>query len=723
MVRRVAIWLSTLPRTIDCAVLVALTLLVWGLYPFARGLRFAGDDLNFLYVAWYQATGSLGGQLLAKFPRDAWTRALAFWPFVLATHLPAPIAFLQFFYAAVWLLNGVAIAYLTKALYPDSRLAPFVGGSLMVTATSDFHTNSVVYAPHMLGVALFFLGTAQLLRSAEPGAPPGRSLGAAVLLGASSFTIEYMYPAVPLLPLLVWVRVEPRWSARFWRAFAVVVVAFLPAATTLALHLARPGTYAASVLAPPCSLPPHCAPLEWLSLFARHVVHNLWPVGWAFRRIPPWYDSYEPIFGPPVCAAAATLGLVLATGWFLFVCRRSSERIAGPVASIAIIAFLAVLAVSAALVNPGGEYFVRSHFVSRGWTSLGLGVILSWLALATRWRVVALAIFAGFVFFGVWGGVERQSYLLGYAINERRELASLLDAVPGFEPSKRLIIIQPPVSPLLAANNSNTIPFLYGNAALRNSVIVAPNSPFEASTIGGDAAGRIVVTQPKRQIVIDPAISIMLFYSPSQQQFVRLDRSPAGLLRGSDSFFRTYRPKQNLSGQPSPRPRAVDEFLSHNEFASAGRRKDSFYRIAGIVAVSAAFSGRIQVDSLTPYALGRVAGADVAWLGEGPATGYSSLIWAREPVSSVLDVEISPAPGRSSAKRQLLVHLMQPDGTEQSLRQPFTHRGVLKWPLHFAAGANMLEVWLEHAVDEPPQEGAGEKDRLGYIERMILESQ
>ena len=124
-----------------------------------------------------------------QYPVDGWTRLFAFTPFVVAAHVPWPVTFLQLFYGAAWLANGLAIAYLARVLGRGSRAAPFVAGCLMLTATSDFQTDLLVYGPHLFGVALFFFGAAVLARTVEPGAGAGRALTATVLLAVSFFTV------------------------------------------------------------------------------------------------------------------------------------------------------------------------------------------------------------------------------------------------------------------------------------------------------------------------------------------------------------------------------------------------------------------------------------------------------------------------------------------------------------------------------------------------------
>jgi len=709
----------------DGLVPVALTVLVWGLYPFSRGVRFAGDDINFLYVAWLRLNEPIAKQLLAQYPPDGWTRALAFWPFVLATHVSSPVVFLQSFYGAVWLLNGLAIAYLASVLWPASRLAPLIGGCLMVTATSDSLTGSVVYAPHMLGVALFFLGTAHLLRSAERADGWGRAVVATLLLTWSFFTVEYTYPVVPLLPLLIWVHAHPGWTPRFRRSLWALALSFVPAAVMVAIHVLRPGSHAAAVLAPSCALPPHCSPREWLALLARHTWHNVWPPAWAFRAIPPWYDNYATVFPPLLGAVAAALGVSLALWRFRHYCRGAGEDSTPPPRRLAAIiawAFVAMVVVNTATVNLGLDYFVRSHFVSRGWASVGLAMLLASVAHIRRWKIAAGVVFAVFVFFGIWGGVERQGYLLGYAIHERRELTSLLEAVPGLAPPTRLVVIQPPGSAsIIASSNPNTIPFLYGDASLWPNIITAITSPFESSRIEGDDMGRIrVVSNSKQEAWVDPASCIMVFYSISQGRFIRLDRVPAGLLRGSDTFFETYRPERLVLPGGRRTPSAVRDFLSHADSESPPMTKQRWSEVPNLVTVVAPLANRVQVDSLTPFVLERQPAGYVVWLGSGRAEGYSSLLWAREPIATTLSIEIAPGPGGRSPQRHLVARLTQADGEDRSLTRQFDARTTVKLPLSLETGANILEVWLDDVADAVPAMASEKRNLLGYVEGMRL---
>ena len=55
-----------------------------------------------------------------------------------------------------------------------------------------------------------------------------------------------------------------------------------------------------------------------------------------------------------------------------------------------------------------------------------------------RWA--ATAIVTAFVFFGTWGGIERQDFFLASWRGHQRELASILDAAPSLRPGTAVIL-------------------------------------------------------------------------------------------------------------------------------------------------------------------------------------------------------------------------------------------------------------------------------------------
>ena len=106
--------------------------------------------------------------------------------------------------------------------------------------------------------------------------------------------------------------------------------------------------------------------------------------------------------------------------------------------------------------------------------------------------MLAAATVAFFVFFGIWGGLERQSYLLGYSLHEQRELLSLRAGpfpIAGHGPfagdstadGAFLDRLQQP----------GTLPAaLYDRPGPRDFVTVAGDSPEQYSTVEGGPTGQ-----------------------------------------------------------------------------------------------------------------------------------------------------------------------------------------------------------------------------------------
>lgn len=665
-----------------------LTVLVWGLNPFARGIRFAGDDLNFLFQAWRFADEPFWRQLLHKYPVDGWTRSLTFWPFVVVMWTPWPAASLQIFYGLVWLLSGVAVRHLALVVWPDSRLAAFMAGCLMVTATSDYQTNVIVYGPHLLGIALFFLGVARLLRAAEPDGTVARAVWGGVLLVVAFFTAEYMYPVVPFAAMLIGIHAGWRPHHRVIRALVVLLLAFVAPLSILMGVLLQGGTHASTALST------HVPLLHWIKLFGGALINNFWPVWWAFGRLP--YYDYAPALPIGVFMVAGAVGSAVVVGRYAVMSREAGRPVPGMrLAAIVACALLAMTLVNAVSVNLGGGLFVRSHFVSRGLASFVLALVLAVMARRERPRYAAAAVLGAFVFLGVWGGVERQSYLLGYATNERREMASILEAVPGFDPTKHLIVIYPPGGPMFAAaENPNSIPFAYGDIRIWDHVIQAPNFPGLSSVLQADGAqGLRVVVNGVEQRTVDPEQSILLFFSPSQGRFVRLDRLPAGLVQSAGGWSPRYNPGVWLRPSNGRTPRVIAEVLGTRPSDAMRASPRKAPSLPQPLNVDPSLQSRLSVDSLAPRP-GDKPGQAVT-IGDGRMAGYGSLVWMAEPLTVWFSVQAIP--GRATGFNRLVIAQSGVDGNEHRLTLARDELGVHRTQLHLARGLNMVEVWAEGA--------------------------
>ncbi len=695
-----------------------LTLLVWGIHPFARGIRFCGDDFNSFYEAWSRLSQPLWKQLLFKYPPDTVTRTLAFWPFAVAMHTGAPPEFIQLFYGFAWILNGLAAAQLVRVLCPRDKCAAFLAACLTITATSDFHTDLIVFGPHLFGIALFFFGLAQLIRGSESDQFGWRLLSAFVLLLVSFFTVEYTYPGVPLIPFLLWIHTGTLRDRKFWRPVLVLTAAFLPAVSAVVWNILRPDSYANSVVL-------HQTPLsQWPSLVLSHLAHNFSPQTWAFRNVPPWYNNYVRVFFLPVFLILSSFGTLLVLSRSAVLDRGRAAYLGLGLKSCSMLAFVllgAVLASSIASANLGGDYFVRSHFVSRVWASLALTVVLAGLCHHRLLKMLAAATVAFFVFFGIWGGLERQSYLLGYSLHEQRELLSLRAAVPNFRPPAHLLVIQPPMGPsLIACNNPNVLPLFYDRPGPRDFVTVAGNSAEQYSTVEGSTNRSIrILINSKTETFLNPSETIIAFYSISQGRFVKLNNVPAGLLRGSEDFFSLYQPDHWILPESEGQTTVRNKFLLPEVGLRPAPRLRSKERL-DMVATSPSLKGALATDSLTPYIIEGQGPDSLVWLGSGRAQGYSELIYSPEPMSSVMRIRMSTGPSRRDAERHLMIRLSQADGGQRISERSFTNSASLNIPLELSAGNNIVEFWITDNPDNVQESGGDKRNLMALLQKIYL---
>jgi hypothetical protein len=686
---------------LDSTILLLLTMAVWGYFPFERGVGVTGDGINFLSAAWRNAAGPFWKELISKYPHDGWTRALAFWPFAVAHHVSFPTVFLQMFCAAVWLLSGIAVTRLTRVLIRESELAPFISGCLMLTATSDFQTNLVVYAPHLLGIALFFFGTADLLVASQAGSSSWIAIRAFLLLLASFFTVEYAYPVVPVLLLFIYVTRDPFSPRRAWRSVFALTFAFVPALLVLAAALRRPDSHSARVTS-------GAYDLDWLRWVGRHFLFNFTPWQWAFRRTPQWFDNYGrsiPLWFFFSASTLATVIVISRVRGLEFSQTRGSAKSEEKAESrhhrgvllLGLLAFLAALAANAGTARLGGEFCVRSHFVSRGWVSLGLALVLAEVITRAARRKIAYVLVSAFVFFGVWGGIERQSYLRSYALYERRELQSLVEAVPAVPHDAHMVLVQPPGSPtLLACGNPNTLPYFYGDATLQGRVVLVQNSWAAYSTVWGTGDGFVrVMVNSKAEMVVPHGRTVLAYYSISQHRFVRLFEFPAGLLSNSRSTFADYRLDPfSERVPPASRPSFAREFLA-GQFLERDLPSAITHGQADMVKLAPELGSAVTTDSLAPFKLKTTSAGVISWLGVGRGNGYSILLWSREARLLQFDIGVSHDPTQSEAGQTFVFRSRKVGEGGEGERRRFDFHEPLLAELNVAQGMNVLEMWID----------------------------
>ncbi len=422
---------------------VFLTLLVWGLFAADRGLF--QDDAALLLWAQNHAHEPLRGLFAAA---GAPTRRLLGIPFILAYASGAPVLVLQVFFGISWLLLGIALRALVHTLFPARRGLAFLAGALVLTATSDFLTNSPIALGYNLS-ALEFLAALTLTVRWMNGGRAFRLLLAGALVNASVFTTDGAVPAIALAPLLFWAvrgRIDRRvlLASGFW---AGVLVPYIPLFLSFLLD---PKSYASVALVP---LEPLDRAWNTFALFA----NNFLPWQWVFDR-PMWGDVPPSVIPAWIYAAAALAG----TFSFMRAARAAEtpgdSLPAGETrAEMAVlgVTLLMVVATNAAFAGVQfAEMFYRTNVVSRIPASFAVAFGASVLARRLRRPVLALAVPAVFVALGVAGGIERQDFYLSEWRRHRHELLSLLEDTPRLVPGTDVVLLMSRTSPAFQATKA-----------------------------------------------------------------------------------------------------------------------------------------------------------------------------------------------------------------------------------------------------------------------------
>ena len=113
-----------------------------------------------------------------------------------------------------------------------------------------------------------------------------------------------------------------------------------------------------------------------------------------------------------------------------------------------IMAFIANAAYAAIHLS---ELHYRTHILSRVWASAAIGILVGY-AFARRGalRVIGCVVATLFIFFGTWGGMERQDLYLGTWRQHQRELASILNTAPALRAGTSVILRSGPAPRFLA---------------------------------------------------------------------------------------------------------------------------------------------------------------------------------------------------------------------------------------------------------------------------------
>ena len=404
-------------------------MLVWGTNALHRGLW--QDDVVELGKAFTRSARS--DFIRAQFePDGAPLRLLAILPSTLAHLTPHPIWALHLLCASVWLAQGLLAGWLIGLLLPGRRWTRFIVVCLTLTATSDYTTGSIIALAYNVAA----LGLLAAVGWAIVWLDRGRMsalFASSAALSCSLLTMEVGLPAVPLLAVLfVWIaRPHRRRLTALLVAWSVVLV---PIAIVEWSFLRDPGSYAARALLP-LSIDARLS--RTLSLW----LINFTPWRWAFAR-PVWYAQPAAV----ISTAWMMMGSLGAAGLVLVRGNRKHDDAAGDhgrrlVALAALFAAMALTTNAAYASVQLSDVHYRTHILSRVWASMAVGAMSGWaLTRLPRRRWATLGVVSVFIFFGTWGGFERQDFLLGTWQRHQRELVSILTAAPSLQTGTTVIL-------------------------------------------------------------------------------------------------------------------------------------------------------------------------------------------------------------------------------------------------------------------------------------------
>ena len=539
---------SALP---DGIVYVVLTILVWGVNAFQRGLW--QDDVLALGEAFWRSTRPFGALFR---PSPSPLRRLTEIPSALAWATPWPIQTLHVLCASVWLGEAMLAGWIVTLVLPGRRWTRFTVVCLVLTATSDLGTGSIVGLAYNVA-ALFLLAAIGCALLWISGGGIIAVTSSMALLSWSLLTMEVALPALPFLAVLFVWHGGRRAARRIGVLLAAWGVIVIPAALIERSFLRDPKSYAAVAL-----LPASLRRLVWQAIVLW--LENFLPWRWAFSR-PEWWRGRPPASVIPVAWMAA--GALFAAALFLLRLRTKRDDAAIPAEwrrELVLAGLLVVMALAANAAYASvwfSHLHYRTHILSRIWASAAIGIAAGWAA--ARWprlRVAAYAAVAVFVFFGTWGGFERQDYFLASWRSHQRELASILDAAPAIRPGTAVILRgTPPLDCYMATSadylTTHWLRMLYDNANLRTFRL----DPRRGSDCGATIRG--VLCHPEgREIAFDNKESQVLFrfnalvvmdYDPASGRW-RLLRSLRSdrLASGHETEAKDYRPAARIIERP-----------------------------------------------------------------------------------------------------------------------------------------------------------------------------
>jgi len=529
---------------LDGFVYAALTILVWGANALQRGLW--QDDVQALGEV-FRRSSHPWWALLSPDPGPL--RRLTLLGSALAWVTPHPVWALQILCALIWLGNGLLAGWIAGLLLPERRWTRFAVVCLTLTATSDFGTGSMVGLAYNMAALLLLASIGCALLWIRGGRIVAL-ISSAILLACSLLTMEVALPAMPFFALLfIWIAGWPP-KRRLIALFAAWGIVLIPVVIVEWVFLHDPNSYASVALVSMSKRALLGRTLKlWLTNFA--------PWRWVFAR-PQWYVR------PPAVTSTVWMVIGALTAALLFLLRGRAKEDADGRRSFRLAALFATMALiaNAAYANVWfSELHYRTHILSRIWASAAVGIFAGWIG--TRWPRMKWAAIAGvtvFVFFGTWGGMERQDFFLVTWRQHQRELASILDVAPSLRPGTAVILRSNSTSGRYLATEADYLTkhwlrLLYDDSKLRTMRIDSRRGGVCAPTDGGllcRAEGQEISYDNKTRVTFFRFDELVVMDYDSASGTYRLLHSlrEDPLACGYESAAGRYRPESRIINVP-----------------------------------------------------------------------------------------------------------------------------------------------------------------------------
>lgn len=529
-------------------VYIILTILVWGIFALDRGMW--QDDI--LTLQRVQASKNAFAQLVS--PTGTPTRILHKVPFTLAHWTGHVIFSLQFLYGLTWFSTGLLAHLLMLQLFPRRTLLAYLAGSLTLSATSDFLTNSLVASGIAASVAFYFASIIWLLKWWQNGLRIWL-LPSGLCLYLSIWMYDAALASVILTPILFLALDDFRFTKRLMRMMIFWYGLFVPYLIVFINFLVDPFSYAAVAL----------LPLTLAERFNRTLhmfINNFTPWVWALNR-QQWFPALPSVLPSSFLFILALSGTIIFLAVGIWLWQRKTEVVNQSHKEgfrlIMIFLICILMTVSSNAIYSSvqfSEVFYRTHLVSRVWASLAVALLTYRLSLFAqkRWKYVMMILPTFFVGFGIYGGLERQDYYLGYWRQHRVELRSIVEQIPGLRPDARLILYDPPLSPYLATKATYLarcwICYLYGDSTLYSRVFLWAWDRNTSCKL--ESGAFICIGEEKEREVLPIDHSILLTYSPSQNRYILQNNIPTELLQDASLQAEKYNPFSQIVNKPLP---------------------------------------------------------------------------------------------------------------------------------------------------------------------------